>query len=57
MITTTMMGSLLIVCCLAFARAAVLAVAAARVFGARPLIVANEREGSKPSFDAPLKNQ
>jgi hypothetical protein len=53
--TTMLADSLLIVSCLVSARAvevAVMAAMAARVIDARSLIVAIEREGSKPSFDA-----
>jgi hypothetical protein len=50
----TTMGFLLIVCCLASAHAAATAAvsaAAAGVINARSLIMAIEREGSKPSFN------
>jgi hypothetical protein len=52
--TTTSMGSLFIVCCLVFTSAmevGAAAVAVAGVIKARSLILAIEREGSKPSFD------
>ncbi len=53
--TATLTGSLLIACCLASARVVAVAAAeaaAAGVIYARSLILAIERVGSKPSFNA-----